>query len=138
MAPKSWNLQPLLQALPGLGIGGSSTAPGDGTTHFGLVLETNNPIACTRGYEGTQEILAQMKAQNPDFDDTQQDFPYNTAAGCKVPQGNPTSVRGGARAIYSDPTVPQPWDDNPKTDPDRLNLTPIATQLATLIGVVPR
>ncbi|MBD0322064.1 MAG: MCE family protein, partial [Aldersonia sp.] len=87
MAPKSWNLQPLLQALPGLGIGGSSTAPGDGTTHFGLVLETNNPIACTRGYEGTQEILAQMKAQNPDFDDTQQDFPYNTAAGCKVPQG---------------------------------------------------
>ena len=39
LAPKSFNLQPLLQLLPGLSIGGSSTAPGDGTTHFGLVLE---------------------------------------------------------------------------------------------------
>ncbi|MCX5041655.1 MCE family protein [Aldersonia sp. NBC_00410] len=138
VAPKAFNLKPLLQLLPGLSIGGSSTAPGDGTTHFGLVLETNNPIACTRGYESTYEELRQLKAQNPDFDDTQDNFPFNTKAGCKVPQGNPTSVRGGARAIYSDPQVPQPWDDTPKTMPDTLNLSPAAEQLAVLLGVTPR
>ncbi|WP_068277977.1 MCE family protein [Aldersonia kunmingensis] len=138
VAPKSFNLKPILQLLPGLSIGGSSTVPGDGTTHFGIVLETNNPIACTRGYESTYEELRKLKEQNPDFDDTQDNFPFNTKAGCKVPQGNPTSVRGGARSIYTDPTVPQPWDDNPKTMPDTLNLSPAAEQLAVLLGVVPR
>ena len=138
LAPKSFNLQPLLQLLPGLSIGGSSTAPGDGTTHFGLVLETNNPPACTIGYESTYAMLAELKRQNPNFDDTVDDVPFNTNAGCKVPQGNPTSVRGGARAIYADPLVPQPWDTTPKTMPDTLNLNPVATQIATLLGVLPR
>ena len=138
VSPKYFALKPLLQMLPLLSIGGSATAPGDGTTHFGLVLETNNPPACTLGYEGTQKILAQMKAQNPNFDDTRDDFPFNKDAKCTVPQGNPTDVRGGARAQLADPSVPQPWDNKPKTDPDKLNLTPVATQLATLIGVTPK
>jgi phospholipid/cholesterol/gamma-HCH transport system substrate-binding protein len=138
VSPKYYALQPLLEMLPLLSIGASATAPGDGTTHFGLVLETNNPPACTLGYEGTQRILKQMKAQNPDFDDTRDDFPFNTAAHCAVPQGNPTDVRGGARADLADPSVPQPWDNKPKTDPDKLNLNPVATQLAALIGVTPK
>ncbi|WP_067674550.1 MCE family protein [Nocardia miyunensis] len=137
-SPKYYALKPLLQMLPLLSIGGSATAPGDGTTHFGLVLETNNPPACTLGYEGTQKILAQMKAKNPDFDDTRDDFPFNKDAKCTVPQGSPTDVRGGARAELADPSVPQPWDNKPKTDPDKLNLNPVATQLATLIGVTPK
>lgn len=138
VSPKYFALKPLLQMLPLLSVGGSATAPGDGTTHFGLVLETNNPPACTLGYEGTQKILAEMKAKNPNFDDTRDDFPFNTSAHCAAPQGNPTDVRGGARANLADPSVPQPWDDKPKTDPDKLNLNPVATQLATLMGVTPK
>ncbi|NKY48598.1 MCE family protein [Nocardia vermiculata] len=138
VSTKTWAIKPLLQMLPLLSIGASATAPGDGTTHFGLVLETNNPPTCTVGYEGTQRILDEMKAQNPDFDDTRDDFPFNTDAKCAVPFGSPTDVRGGARAQYADPSVPQPWDSTPKTDPDKLNLSPLAIQMATLLGVTPK
>ncbi|WP_406233567.1 MCE family protein [Nocardia sp. NBC_01009] len=138
ISPKFYALRPLLIMLPSLSIGASSTAPGDGTTHFGLVLEANNPPACTLGYEGTQRILEQMKRENPDFDDTRDEFPFNRDAKCTVPFGNPTAVRGGARADLADPSIVQPWDSNPKTDPEKLNLNPIAVQMATLLGVTPK
>lgn len=138
ISPKFYAIKPLLQMIPQLSIGGSSTAPGDGTSHFGLVLETNNPPACTVGYEGTHRILEQMKAQNPDFDDTRDEFPFNKDARCLVPFGNPTAVRGGDRAEFADPAIVQPWDSNPKTDPEKLNLTPVAVQLSTLLGVTPK
>ncbi|MEV4126502.1 MlaD family protein [Nocardia sp. NPDC049707] len=138
ISPKFYALRPLLQMLPQLSIGASSTAPGDGTSHFGLVLEVNNPPACTQGYEGTQAILAQMKRENPDFDDTRDDFPFNKDAKCTVPFGNPTAVRGGMRADLADPNIVQPWDATPKTDPEKLNLNPIAVQMATLLGVTPK
>ena len=138
ISPKYFALKPLVQMLPMLSIGGSATAPGDNTSHFGLVLETNNPPGCTQGYEGTQRILDDMKAQNPNFDDTRDDFPFNTDAKCTVPFGNPTDVRGGERANLADPSVPQPWDSTPKTDPDKLNLNPLAAQLAPLIGITPK
>ncbi|MGY4101035.1 MCE family protein [Nocardia sp. R16R-3T] len=138
ISPKFYALRPLLQMLPQLSIGASSTAPGDGTSHFGLVLEVNNPPACTQGYEGTQAILAQMKRENPDFDDTRDEFPFNKDAKCTVPFGNPTAVRGGMRADLADPSIVQPWDANPKTDPEKLNLNPIAVQMATLLGVTPK
>jgi phospholipid/cholesterol/gamma-HCH transport system substrate-binding protein len=135
IAPQSWALQPLLQQLPTLSLGTASTAPGDNTTHFGLVLEVNNPPPCTLGYQGTQRILAQMKARNPDFDDTRDDFPFNWDAECTVPQGSVSDVRGGLRAQFADPEVAQPWDSVPKTMPDVLNLNPVATQIATLVGI---
>lgn len=138
ISPKFYALRPLLQMLPGLSIGASSTAPGDGTSHFGLVLEANNPPACTQGYEGTKAILDQMKRENPDFDDTRDEFPFNKDAKCTVPFGNPTAVRGGMRADLADPSIVQPWDSNPKTDPEKLNLNPIAVQMATLLGVTPK
>ncbi|MFI6368849.1 MCE family protein [Nocardia sp. NPDC050630] len=138
ISPKFYALRPLLQMLPQLSIGASSTAPGDGTSHFGLVLETNNPPACTQGYEGTKAILDQMKRENPDFDDTRDEFPFNKDAKCTVPFGNPTAVRGGLRADLADPSIVQPWDSNPKTDPEKLNLNPIAVQMATLLGVTPK
>ncbi|MGV9743275.1 MCE family protein [Nocardia farcinica] len=138
ISPKFYALRPLLQMLPQLSLGASATAPGDGTSHFGLVLEVNNPPACTVGYEGTQRILEEMKAADPDFDDTRDEFPFNKDAKCTVPFGNPTAVRGGERAELADPSVPQPWDGKPKTDPDKLNLNPVAVQLATLLGVTPK
>ncbi len=78
-----------------------------------------------------------MKQRDPNFDDSRDDFPFATDVRCLVPQGNPTGVRSAERATLADPTVPQPWDDTPKRAPDALNLNPIATQLATLMGVAP-
>ncbi|MQY30283.1 MCE family protein [Nocardia aurantia] len=138
VSPKYYALRPLLQMLPILSVGGSATAPGDHTSHFGLVLEVNDPPACTLGYEGTQRTLAQMKAQNPDFDDTRDDFPLDLNAGCHAPQGSISDVRGGDRADLADPNIAQPWDGKPKTDPDKLNLAPLAQQLAPLVGVTPK
>lgn len=138
LAPQAVALQPLLAFLPAVAGSAGTVAPGDGTVKQGIVLETNNPPSCTIGYEGTQEILAQMKAENPNFDDTQQDFPFNTNASCEVPQGSVTGVRNANRIVFADPATIQPWDFTPKKDPDKLNLNPVATQLAPLLGVTPK
>ncbi len=131
-------LRVLLAALPALGAASPTVAPGDDTIHMGVVLETNNPVACTHGYEGTQRILDEMRAKNPDFDDTTDSFPVNLNASCDVPLGNPTGVRSSDRIKYADPDTVQPWDDKPKQDPDKLYLRPIATQVANLLGITPR
>ncbi|WP_072690626.1 MCE family protein [Rhodococcus marinonascens] len=138
LAPRAVALRPLLIFLPAIAGAAGTVAPGDGTVHQGLVLETNNPPACTIGYEGTYEILAEMKRQDPNFDDTQQDFPFNTEANCDVPQGSVTGVRSADRIVFADPDTIQPWDFDPKVMPDTLNLNPIATQLAPLLGVTPK
>ncbi|MBM7365916.1 MlaD family protein [Gordonia hydrophobica] len=121
--------------LSALSAGSHSAAPGDGQIHFGIVLETGNPPSCTRGYESTQKLIEDMKKRNPNFDINYDDFPFNTEANCDVPVGNPTSVRGARRAQLANPDFPQPWDNTPKKDPDKLNLNPLATQLAALMGV---
>lgn len=121
--------------LSALAAGSHSAAPGDGQIHFGIVLETGNPPSCTRGYESTQTMIADIKKRNPNFDVNYDDFPFNTKANCDVPVGNPTSVRGARRAQLANPDIPQPWDNTPKKDPDKLNLNPLATQLAGLMGV---
>lgn len=87
LAPQAIALRPILMFLPAIAASASTVAPNDGTVHQGIVLETNNPPSCTIGYEGTHEILAEMQRRDPNFDDTQQDFPYNTEANCDVPQG---------------------------------------------------
>nr|WP_206038233.1 MlaD family protein [Rhodococcus sp. HNM0569] len=138
LAPQAVALNPLLLFLPGVSAAASTIAPGDGTVHQGIVLETNNPPSCTVGYEGTQAILDQMKREDPHFDDTQQDFPFNSEASCEVPQGSVTGVRSANRIQFADPDTPQPWDSKPKVDPDKLDLNPIASQLAPLVGVTPK
>lgn len=136
--PLAPSFQVLLQLLPALSAGGLSVAPGDGTIHFGLVLEMDNPTPCTQGYEGTQRIIDEMKAQDPSFDWQEQNFPPNYDAECTVPFGSPTTVRGADRVEYAHPDTPQPWDSKPKVDPDRLNLSVAAEQLAVLQGLIPR
>jgi len=130
-------LRAALQLLPALPVAARAVAPGDGTIHFGLVLETNNPAPCTSGYESTYRALDEMKQRDPNFDDSRDDFPFSTDVRCLVPQGNPTGVRSAERATLADPAVPQPWDDKPKQAPDALNLNPIATQIAMIMGVAP-
>lgn len=139
LAPRTIALRPLLTLLPALGLAAtSSVAPGDGTIHQGIILETNNPPACTVGYEGTAAIIAQQKAADPSFDPTQQDFPINLDADCRTPFGSATGVRSASRIIYADPDIAQPWDNTPKRDPEKLDLRPIAEQLAFLMGVTTR
>ncbi|MGL4304628.1 MAG: MCE family protein [Mycobacteriaceae bacterium] len=137
VAPRALSIQALVQFLPALSYGQFSPAPGDGTIHFGLVLETNNPVPCTVGYEGTQALLAQAKAADPNFDDEYQEIPFNKDASCNTPLGSPVGVRSANRAQWADPLVVQPWDSKPKVDPDKLNLTPIAQQMAILMGLMP-
>ncbi|KAF0968532.1 MULTISPECIES: MCE family protein [Gordonia] len=136
--PVTYTTSMTFAMLSALSAGSYSPAPGDGQIHFGIVLETNNPASCTRGYEGTQEIIAEMKRKNPNFDVHYDEFPFNTEARCKVPFGNPTGVRGADRAQYANPAYPQPWDNTPKKDPDKLNLNPLAMQLSALLGVRPK
>ncbi|WHU48182.1 MCE family protein [Gordonia sp. L191] len=123
--------------LSALSAGSHSPAPGDGQIHFGIVLETNNPPACTKGYESTYKMIDEIKKKDPTFDIRYDDFPFNTNASCDVPFGNPTGVRSANRVQYANPDTPQPWDNTPKKDPDKLNLNPLATQLAYLLGVRP-
>jgi len=138
LSPRTFALRPLLQFLPALAQGANSVSPGDGTIHFGIALEVNNPPSCTQGYEGTQAIVDAEYARNPDFDPTQQDFPINLDANCTVPQGSLTGVRGANSVRFADPNIPQPWDGKPKVAPDPIDLNPIATQLAALLGVTVR
>jgi len=130
-------LRTALQLLPALPVAARAVAPGDGTIHFGIILETNNPPACTVGYESTHEILAEMKRRDPDFDDTRDDFPFASDVRCLTPQGSVTGVRSAERAALADPSVAQPWDGKPKVAPDALDLNPIATQLAAVMGLLP-
>ncbi|KQS00534.1 mammalian cell entry protein [Williamsia sp. Leaf354] len=129
---------PALAMLSSISAGSYSTASGDGVLRFGTQLETNNPPSCTVGYDSMEDVIARERRKNPNFDINYDDYPFNRNAGCKVPHGNPTSVRGAQNATYDDPRIPQPWDRKPKKDPDKLNLNPIAQQLSTLLGVSPR
>ncbi|MEO7078153.1 MAG: MCE family protein [Rhodococcus sp. (in: high G+C Gram-positive bacteria)] len=135
---KSLALRPLLIFLPALAAGAGTIVPNDGTAHLGLVLETNNPPPCTIGYEGSQDILDEEKANDPNFDLTEENYPLNLRANCATPQGSVTGVRSANRIVFADPETPQPWDGKPKADPDKLNLNPIASQLAPLVGASPR
>ncbi|MER6067897.1 MlaD family protein [Streptomyces sp. NPDC001817] len=76
-----------LVTLP-LTVAGSYTViPGDGTTHFGLTVNADDPPACTQGY-GTRR-------RDPADTGTR---PANTQARCTAPRGSRTSVRGAQNA----------------------------------------
>ncbi|NMO01893.1 MCE family protein [Gordonia sp. TBRC 11910] len=138
IAPAGWATNSALAMLSMLSASSHGPVHRNGLIYFGIVLETNNPAACTRGYEGTTAMIEKIKRTNPRFDINYDDFPLNTNANCAVPQGSPTGVRDANRAALSNPAYPQPWDGKPKVDADRLNLNPLAQQLAALLGVHPR
>ncbi|MGN6302318.1 MAG: MCE family protein [Angustibacter sp.] len=69
--------------------GGYTVVPGDGTAHFGLQLNTDNPPACTRGYGSTKRTDPQQTTNLP---------PVNTSVRCALPRGSASSVRGAQNA----------------------------------------
>lgn len=79
------------------------------------------------------ELAAQLRSGDPDI---RRLIGTGTAASNQV--GAPVQGSGAdLTAVLADPTAPQPWDDNPKQASDALNLNPIASKLATVMGVAP-
>jgi phospholipid/cholesterol/gamma-HCH transport system substrate-binding protein len=81
-------VEQLLVTYPDNLAGGYTVVPGDGTSHFGLVLNASDPPVCTQGYGGTVKRTPQ---------DTS-DRPANTEARCTLPRGSASSVRGAQNA----------------------------------------
>jgi phospholipid/cholesterol/gamma-HCH transport system substrate-binding protein len=81
-------LRSLLILYPATLAGGFTVTPGDGTEHFGLVLNLNSPPPCTKGYEKTEIRYPQ---------DTR-DLPAELDAGCKLPRDSQQDVRGARNA----------------------------------------
>lgn len=62
--------------------------PGDGTAHFGLVVNAFDPLPCTAGYQGTTKRPGNDVAP----------VPLNTNARCTAPPNSPSTVRGTQNA----------------------------------------
>lgn len=86
--PRLDALRQVLITYPALARAAYSAVPGDGTVHFGLVLNGFDPLPCTRGYEGTERRPGTATS----------DVPVNEDATCLEPQGSPIAVRGSQRA----------------------------------------
>jgi len=91
-------LKQLLVTYPEDIRNGFLNAPGDGTSHFGIVSDNNAPV-CTTGYEATRKRTGE---------DRPSDVPANTGAYCNLPVTSPTDVHGSRNA-------PRPPGD--RTDP---------------------
>ncbi|MFD7438381.1 MCE family protein [Streptomyces sp. NPDC059861] len=77
-----------LVTFPVVVAGSYTVVPGDGTTHFGLVVNADDPPPCTQGYGGTAR-------RDPADTSTRE---ANTGARCTAPRGSATSVRGAQNA----------------------------------------
>ncbi|RNL80169.1 MCE family protein [Nocardioides marmorisolisilvae] len=82
--PRGDGLRELLVTYPVLSRAAYSAVPGDGTAHFGLVLNAFDPQPCTRGYQTTAHRAGSSTAGGP----------VNKEATCAEPQGSPIDVRG--------------------------------------------
>jgi phospholipid/cholesterol/gamma-HCH transport system substrate-binding protein len=81
-------IRQILISYPAVVAGGYTVAPGDGTAHFGLVLNLGDPPVCSRGYGGTSRRAPTDTGPAP----------VNTEARCAEPRGSTTSVRGAQNA----------------------------------------
>lgn len=78
-------IEQLLVTYPDVVTGGYTVVPGDGTAHFGLVLNSDDPRACEVGYEGTKKVDPHRTANLP---------PVNLNAHCAAPRNSGVNVRG--------------------------------------------
>ncbi|HEV3168754.1 MAG TPA: MlaD family protein [Actinocrinis sp.] len=74
-------VEQILVTYPVAVAAGYTVAPGDGTAHFGLVLNVNNPPPCT--YDTVQRVPQDTSPRAP-----------NTDVQCNAPRGSATDVRG--------------------------------------------
>ncbi|MFE9018477.1 MCE family protein [Streptomyces sp. NPDC007808] len=76
-----------LVTFPVMVAGSYTVVPGDGTTHFGMVLNADDPPACTQGYGTARRDPADTSTREA-----------NTRARCTLPRGSESSVRGAQNA----------------------------------------
>ncbi|MGW7404111.1 MCE family protein [Streptomyces sp. NPDC054833] len=76
-----------LVTFPALVSGSYTVVPGDGTTHFGLVVNADDPPPCTQGYGTARRDPADTSTREA-----------NTDAHCTAPHGSKSSVRGAQNA----------------------------------------
>ncbi|WP_406192088.1 MCE family protein [Streptomyces sp. NBC_01017] len=76
-----------LVTFPVMVAGSYTVVPGDGTTHFGLVVNADDPPACTQGYGTARRDPADTSTRAA-----------NTNARCTLPRGSESSVRGAQNA----------------------------------------
>jgi phospholipid/cholesterol/gamma-HCH transport system substrate-binding protein len=76
-----------LVTFPAMVAGSYTVLPGDGTTHFGLVVNADDPPACTQGYGTARRDPADTSTREAD-----------TGARCTLPRGSQSSVRGAQNA----------------------------------------
>ena len=88
-------IKTVLVVYPAVVAGGYTVSPGDGTAHFGLVVNTDDPPACRAGYGGTK--IRRPSETGPTT--------VNTAARCALPRGSVTSVRGAQNTPGGDPVT---------------------------------
>lgn len=80
-------VEQVLVTFPVNVAGSYTVVPGDGTTHFGLVVNADDPPACTQGYGTTRRDPADTSRREA-----------NTDARCTLPRGSESSVRGAQNA----------------------------------------
>jgi len=113
LAPRLDGIEQVLVTYPVLSAGAPSVVPGDGTVHFGLVLNFNDPPPCRAGYLSVGENLP----ANANLDNS---LPLNTNISCR--EAPPINVRGSQnnpnRGIggFSVPTPSSPGT-NPVASP---------------------
>ncbi|MGC9541174.1 MCE family protein [Streptomyces sp. UG1] len=76
-----------LVTFPVMVAGSYTVVPGDGTTHFGMVLNADDPPACKQGYGTPRRDPSDTSTREP-----------NTQARCTLPRGSESSVRGAQNA----------------------------------------
>ncbi len=86
-------IRTILVIYPAAVAGNFTVTPGDGTAHFGVVLNMDDPPSCRAGYEGTK--IRRPSETGPST--------VNTAARCAMPRGSVTSVRGAQNTPGGDP-----------------------------------
>lgn len=86
-------IKTLLVVYPAVVAGGYTVSPGDGTAHFGLIMNVDDPPSCRAGYGGT--TIRKPSETGPTT--------VNTGARCTLPRGSVSSVRGAQNAPGGDP-----------------------------------
>ncbi|MEV0701466.1 MlaD family protein [Saccharopolyspora sp. NPDC050389] len=88
LAKRVDGIEQVMTLYPAIVTASNTVVPGDGTAHFGLVLNVFDPLPCTKGYESTE------RRAGDDF----REMPLNPNAHCAEPPGSDTSVRGAQNA----------------------------------------
>lgn len=86
-------IRTILVIYPSAVAGGFTVTPGDGTAHFGVVLNVDDPPSCRAGYGGT--TIRKPSETGPST--------VNTGARCAMPRGSVTNVRGAQNTPGGDP-----------------------------------